>query len=441
MVLLFTTLSLPLVAYSSSLVPSISSLGVVTYPPIPPPQPPVDGNYSDLWENDYRVDSKFLDYLSGSTFDFSGFFSQLYNRFLKELETTTFGTGYTRPTLDYGSATYTAGSAVGNLESVADYMCTTEAEIRNALTLAVSGDIIFVKAGTYDISPILFSSKSNLIIAGEGWNTVLRLKDGENSYALRGMDSNNIIVRDLTIDGNRANNPMVSTDLFEFRGASSNILIENVQILHARRIGIDLYDGTRLYTINSVSKDNGWNNHQYTRSSWAVTIGNYFEDARDVSTSTWASNNLVIANNLAVYGIHDGLGYNDANWGIGVEPQGGGSPIDTYNVIIRNNIASDHNQADSTEPWKGTGIWITGSGDPVGTPGTFGSYNIIIDGNTVENNNMRGIFVENDAKYPDGSNIVVVNNNASGNDVYNIGPPNYGDYVILRSGVIQSNNT
>jgi len=287
--LVFTTLFLPFVAYSSLPLPLISNVGEVIYPTIPPPQPPVHGNYSDLWENDYRVDSKFLEYLNGSTFDFNGFFSQLYNRFLKELETTTFGAGYTRPTLDYGSATYTAGSVVGSLRSVATYICTSESDITNALTSASSGDIIFIDAGTYVTNGLFYSSKSDIIIAGAGWDTIIQLADNINSHTLRLDSSNNIIVRDLTIDGNRINNPTVSVDTFMFR-TSTNILIENVQLLHGRRIGIDLYDGSRYFIMNSVSQDCGWNAIQLTRSSFGAIIGNYAVNSRDVAISTWASN-------------------------------------------------------------------------------------------------------------------------------------------------------
>jgi len=433
MSLLFATLVFLLVVYPGLSFPiysnEVHTSGLITYPS---PQP--NGDYYQFWIDEKRVDSGFSNYFSGSTFNFTGFFDHLYAEFLQELETTVFGEGYVTPPYSYSNATYAPGDPVGNLESVANYICTSEAEIINAFNSASSGDIIFIKTGTYIVDS-LATSASNLIIAGEGWDTVLRQTAGANSYVVRGaLGPSNIIVRDLTIDADRINNPTnQGFDALEFRNSPTNILVENVQVLNARHMGINFYDGSYLYTINSISIDSGWNTFELTRCTWSAAIGNYMQDARDVAMSTWGSNNIVFANNVAVYGIRDGLGFNDANWGIGIEPQGP-HIYDTYNIIIRNNICDEHNAAGSNEPWKGTGIWVNEE-----TGG--GAYNLIIDGNIANNNSRAGILVMDSPTYPDGSSIVVCNNYARGNNIYDQGGVNYGNYVILRNSVVFYNNS
>lgn len=436
-VISMTALVLP-AGISQGLSAGFPSLGMIYYPSAPP----INSAYYSYWNSSERVATDFLSYLTGRNFDFNGFFDHLYAKFLKELETTTFGTGYKRPTLSYGSPTYSAGSAVGNLESIATYVCTSESQIRNALNSCSSGDIIFIKAGNYTVAPLTLSNKSNIIIAGEGWNTILRQADGYNQWVLSGvLECRNVIVRDLMIDGNMNGNPIQNGwNALEFRTAPTNILFENVKVINARRYGLYFTDANKTYMINCVSINSGWNNAEQARCSYGAAIGNYFQDPRDVGYSTWGSNNLVVANNIAIGGINDGLGSNDANWGIGVEAQGNPSdPYDTHNIIIRNNICNNHNAANNTQFWLGVGIWCASEETNVS-----GSYNIIIDGNAAENNNLNGIRVTNSTKYPDGSSIVVINNHAEGNDIYDHkaqGYPYAGNYVIERSGVIFQNNS
>lgn len=445
----------------------ITSSGAIQYPgPPEPPQPP-SGEYYDTWESNYQVETNFLEYLSGSTFDFNGFFDNLYTKFLRELETTVFGAGYERPALDYGSPTYVAGEPIlingSTLESIADYVVyqdengyvyykdssgtaygggdTIPDEINTAISLTPDNGIVFIKAGNYTVdssSLISFSARSNLIIAGEGWNTTLRLADGVNWTPIRGTSGcQNIIVRDLMIDANMAGNPNVTyTYGIDFTGGTPrNILIENIEVANARRMGIVTREGNYIYFINNVVVNSGWNNMEHIRCSWGAAIGNYLQGHRDVGLSTWGSNNLVVANNIAVNPIHDGLGYNDANWGIAEETQGGGNFRDSYNIIFRNNIADEHNVAPASEPWRGSGLVVMGSSQ---TPA--GSYNIIVDGNIMRNNNRAGLLVVADSKYASlDSTIVIVNNYASGNDVYGLGPPTYGNYVIYRNATLRDN--
>jgi len=463
LLVLFTLLSIQSVSSQNSF-KTLSSSGEIQYP-----QPPSQDYYS-IWETRYRVDTDFPDYFTGLAFNFTGFFENLYTRFLQELETTVYGVGYQRPSLNYGSPTYNAGDPIlvneSSLESRANYVVyqdqsgyvyykdslgvtygggdTIPNEISTAISLTPNGGIVFIKAGTYRIdsnSLIVFSTRTNLIIAGEGWNTTFQLADSVNWTPIRGTSGcQRIIVRDLMIDMNMAGNPDVTyTYGIDFTGGTPrNILIENVKVVNARRMGIVTREGNYVYFINDVVLNSGWNNMEHIRVSWGAAIGNYLQDARDVGYSTWGSHNIVVANNFAVGGIHDRLGFNDANWGLALENHGGGNatPVDSHDIVFRNNIAEGHNASDSTEPWKGTGIWIMGSD----LPGT-GSYNVIVDGNVMRYNNRAGLVITPDNKYPDlGNTIVAVNNYASGNNIYNVNSQNYGNYVIQRTGVLQSNN-
>lgn len=400
----------------------------------------VHSDYYSEWRQNYRVDTRFTDYLSNSTFNFNGFFDQIYSRFVRELETTIWGSEYTRPTLDYGNAKYNAGEPVSDLDTIATHVCSTISEIEMAFSSASSGDIIFIEAGTYVVaSSLTLSEKSNVIIAGQGWNTVLKLNDGVNAPIIKGYHSDSIIVRDLMIDGNMASNPDYTDTYGIVMRFSTNLLVENVKSINARRMGINAHDGNFVYFINCVSINCGWNCIDHVRCSYGATIGNYMQDNRDVGYSTWGSDHLVVANNVAVGGTHDRKGFNDANWGIGLETQKGNNPFDTHTIVVRNNICCEHNAANETEPWKGVGIWVMGSGHASDNAGT---YNIIVDGNVMQNNNRAGLVIADDSLYSDrSSTIVIIYNYASGNDVYNINGTNYGNYVIYRSGVVFANNT
>ncbi len=430
-------------------------------------------DYYTTWRDDYRVDSRFSNYLFGSTFDFDGFFDQIYDRFLKELETTVYGAGYTRPTnFDYGTANYNPGEPVGNLRNVATKIISTVPELENAFSSAESGDIIFIESGTYVVSTLGLVGKSNIIIAGNGWDTVLYLADGVNFPVIYGTGGcRNIIIRDLRIEGNKANNmDNAMTTGIDFRNGQERTFTENVYIHDIRRMGWSGgHDGRESYIFNSVVIDSGWNCITPARDSYDGIIGNYVEGWRDVGITTWGTDHLVIANNIAVHPIQDGLGFGGGNIGIMVEnqnpggsgtpctttsdcPQGerpetcfenkcwGRTPKDSHDVIIRKNIASEANVAPYELRWRGIGIW-SASFDHIPE---CGSYNIIMDGNICENNNRAGFIVSTSTRYPGeewGRTVVVVNNYAAGNNIFDIvGSPHFGNYVIQRPGVIFENN-
>jgi len=433
---------------------NISSSGAIDYSSPPSPPLPISDFYS-AWNSNYRVDTNFEAYLSGASFNFEGFFSGLYNQFLKELETIQFDGSYASTPITWGKPTYSPGEPIGSgiLETVADFVVYQDSngvvyyknksgtifgnndkianEIEGALnSLPSGGGIVYIKSASsqYVVPNRIEIEGSNVILAGGGWGTVIRLADNAprpsepSTIFVAGWNgAQKVIVRDLMVDGNKDVNDDTS-----FRAIwcqeGSNFACINTKVIDARRYALYSTASSRVYFVDDVTIDSGWNNIEPARSSWSAVIGCYVQGHSDVGISTWGSQNLVFANNVVILPRAVGEGYNDANWGIGVEPEGG---YPTHNILIKNNVCSYHNATDSPHhpTWDaGEGIWVMDYGL---------TYNVIIDGNICIENNRWGIRFEYDDLL---ANAVVCNNNASRNGIAGIdtsGRPG----IILRNNV------
>ena len=96
--------------------------------------------------------------------------------------------------------------------SYADYITdgtADDVQIQAAINSLTSGGTVFIKQGTYKIAAKV-TIPSNVTILGSGWATILYSENASNITLLENSDTtsgnSNIIVRDLQINMNRANN-------------------------------------------------------------------------------------------------------------------------------------------------------------------------------------------------------------------------------------------
>lgn len=100
--------------------------------------------------------------------------------------------------------------------------------IQNTINASPVGSVILFPAGTYMISsPIVILP--NRTYKGAGWGSTIKQMDGKNmaqmiQFATTGAQYSNVIIRDLQLDGNKANNTSVQTSGYYLFGLLNSML-------------------------------------------------------------------------------------------------------------------------------------------------------------------------------------------------------------------------
>ena len=238
------------------------------------------------------------------------------------------------------------------------------AAIQRALDDAYTagGGSVYLPAGTYAIAPTAGTKatyaglqiRDNVTVYGDGMgDTVIKVMDG---YAggmtgiMRtpyGQENANITVRDLTLDGNRANTTGKVDGWFNGfipgqDGKDTNITLERMEIKNASGYGFDPHEQTvGLVIRDSVAHGNGLDGF----------VADYIVDG-------------LFENNVS-YG-NDRHGFNIVT--------------STNDFTMRNNVAYDNN---------GGGIVIQRGTDNIPSP-----QNILIEGGEVYGNALEGILIK-----------------------------------------------
>jgi parallel beta-helix repeat protein len=123
--------------------------------------------------------------------------------------------------------------AIRNDGETPDGMKGTDATtvIQNTLN---NGAQILLKSGTYEVSTLTLSV--NTTIEGVGWATVLKLKDGVNDALLKIDSVENVRIRNMVLDANKAGNPIQSWAIWIKDGNHTEI--SNCKIMNATRNNI-----------------------------------------------------------------------------------------------------------------------------------------------------------------------------------------------------------
>ncbi|MCB1783643.1 MAG: right-handed parallel beta-helix repeat-containing protein [Alphaproteobacteria bacterium] len=220
---------------------------------------------------------------------------------------------------------------------------------------AAGGGQVYLGAGTYTISGTGKASDgglniySNTEFYGDGMGqTILKLADGW-SDKISGLVrtpvnevTENVIIRDLTIDGNRDNTTAMVDGLMTgvLPGSSAydnNILIERVEIHDVSRIAFNPHEQTHNLTIrDSVAHDNSWDGFIADFIVGGVYEGNvaYNNDRHGFNVVTH-SNNVVLKDNIA---------YDNAENGIVIQRGAGSQTIDGWEDMLNFNILVENNE-------------------------------------------------------------------------------------------------
>ncbi|MDH5722395.1 MAG: right-handed parallel beta-helix repeat-containing protein [Alphaproteobacteria bacterium] len=282
------------------------------------------------------------------------------------------------------------------------------AAIQAALDAArdAGGGQVYLAAGTYIISSTDKASEggiriySNTELFGDGiGETILKVADTQEtkiSGVIRtpvNEVTENVIIRDLTIDGNREN---VTAEIDGIQTgvlpgspeADNNILIERVEIHDVSRIAFNPHEQTTNLTIRDcIAHHNSWDGFIADFVSNAVYENNiaYANDRHGFNIVTH-SHDVVLRDNIS---------YDNGEQGIVVQKGSGSQSIDgwedmlNYNILIENNEVYGNGKngilLKQSEYSQVIGNNVYGNGaDAIQLEG---AHHIVIDGNILRSEN------------------------------------------------------
>lgn len=130
--------------------------------------------------------------------------------------------------------------------------------------IASTAEKVYLSAGTFNISTNL-TATSGLTLEGEGYNTLLKLKASTTKNILNINNVDNVTIRNIRFDGNRANNtdnnPADSLQNCILISGSTNILIERCWLTSAIFHGLFVQNGansSRVTIKDCAITDNGY---------------------------------------------------------------------------------------------------------------------------------------------------------------------------------------
>lgn len=101
--------------------------------------------------------------------------------------------------------------------------------INNAIsaTSIAGGGIVGLKEGNYSITASVVML-DNVVLQGEGWSTILTLAANTNINVITATSQTNLTIRDLKIDGNKANQTILSSGIYFHTVTDINITNVNI---------------------------------------------------------------------------------------------------------------------------------------------------------------------------------------------------------------------
>lgn len=253
----------------------------------------------------------------------------------------------------------------------------------------LSNGKVFIDKGIYKCRNLSFSNIGSIEITGCGEYSVLKSDESCKTwdYTMRIQKSNNVILKNITLDGNYDN---VAGDSQKgvanlYLTNCNNVLIDNCTFQNNRYVNIVLINCNNIKIQNS----------KFLNSDCGIIL------------SEMPSNNIYIHNNY-----FDGHNYSE--------------PISIYaskngynkNIVITNNIIKNH---------------IYGSG--IGVKACDG---LIISNNTIENCST-GIYIEKDSEY--GVLNAIISNNLIINNVYEAIISKYLVNSHIKNNIISNSGT
>ncbi len=329
----------------------------------------------------------------------------------------------------------------------ADYVdtsCTSAQTTINSAISAVSaagGGIVYLEDGTYIISGSV-TIASNVTLEGAGANTVIELENGANAAVTMiniGSSTSNVVVKDLTLNGNKANQTSGSTyGVNDVTNSTPGVQLNHLSVenMYGSAYGVMLAGsgtGSDSVTNSYIASNAGIGVYSSTANAFIadnVITGNSGKGIDVTGAGTTITSNTVTSNSS--YGIY-------ATSGKGM-------------VVSNNTIAS--NTSYGMYLLGAPGLSVTGNSLTNNAGGiNEAASNAIISGNTLTNNTTFGIDLEsgstgdvvedNTISLPstgayDG---IYVSNTASGNSVTNntiLGNGGTGVAIYTQAGALNT---
>lgn len=231
------------------------------------------------------------------------------------------------------------------------------------------GGILSIKAGLYVSLTNLEIVGNKTAVIGEGIDkTIIKLSNYAPSFIvgtskrsgfLRGRALSNIIVANLTLDGNKNNQYYDDDHIYGryglFTEGSDNIWFDSVKIINCQGYGFDPHGwksngiwGKYLTITNCISENNEWDGFTLDQTHY-IYVSNCFSynNGRHGFNIVTGSRYVTITNNIASYN-----GFYDPHGGSGC-----GFVVQNNQEFNTSDVTFDHNIAYNN---KKAGIWIDG---------------------------------------------------------------------------------
>jgi len=181
-----------------------------------------------------------------------------------------------------------------------DYYCdgtNDEVQLEAAITKAdaVDGSTVHLMGGTYSIGTTFDVIADNLTIQGEGEGTVLKLADSANCHLMvvgnGATRCDRIMIRDLVIDGNKANNTGTIYGILFYKNVYDSSVMD-CHIKNTKNKGLYFYYGY-----------------------WCDSIHNWFENTGDMSIySYYGQGNRMLFNHIDENDDNQGINISNTSY-------------------------------------------------------------------------------------------------------------------------------
>ena len=313
--------------------------------------------------------------------------------------------------------------------------------INHAFDALPNGGVVLINPGTYTISGTILLN-SNDILEGSGWSTILKMTDGaNNTNMINGKQSGeeNIVIRDLQIDGNRINQ-FIHPKRGIYLSEVTNVVVDHVFVNHIDGTGIAFFATDKFRynqaLINSVVNDTA-RDTVYFVGNRAIIVNNTLTNWNDTGLVLSNCRDCIVSNNK-ISGIPTAIGNGMA--------------------IIRNStrVAAFDNEIKNS-PHDGivfqrVGLWYAGNsilisenhildnsqnGINMGTKSDK-NYGVIIDNNEIINNTENGVLIAGNMTRL--TNNLIEKNGEDGVLLYNAYHTLISGNIIADNGLVYGSN-
>ena len=282
------------------------------------------------------------------------------------------------------------------------------AAIQSALdaAYAAGGGVVYLPEGVYivhsitgDASDGALQIRDNVTLAGAGMGlSTIKVRDGEISKITgivrtpSGEVTHDVVIQDLTIDGNHQNNSGEIDGFFCGVTPGSNdydynILIQRVEIQNVSRYGFDPHEQTKNLTIrDSIAHDNIGDGFTIDFCFDTILENNVsYNNGRYGFNIVTSSHDVLLLNNIA---------YSNMSNGISIQKGSEDRPF-IYDIMIEGGSVYDNGkygiEIKLSEQVTVTGVQIYGNKS--GGISIFGAQDNLIVGNHIYNNGSYGVKI------------------------------------------------